>query len=334
MLDQPIVTTTKQPIETYFPKNDDIFFDVQTLPLYGKGESPDDYETYNQSNYYSADTLVGTFRKDTKTFLGGTFQTNGYTLVQNEDFFSPIEAQLYDYFNAETLGALRIRDHVAYAGSVVAREYMFPNLKHEITTTSGHKSEIIFRIIGRNCFDGSSKLVVYYGNIDMFCMNGMILGNFATHDAKRTSRFDLGNFINKVTTGIEQSEYAVNQLQEYAQLNTTIPYVREFFERLKVSDRQLERLEQQHLEEISVRGNNIWAVVSTLTNYASHVDGRFSTRSTKNDHESATIYNRQAQVAKWLARTDSKGNKIAGGFDLLVEKSKDLPLNRQHRVLA
>ena len=55
------------------------------------------------------------------------------------------------------------------------------------------------------------------------------------------------------------------------------------------------------MEEASVRGMNMWSVISTLSNYSSHTDGRFSTRNTGSDHSSSTLLTRQTQVARWLS---------------------------------
>ena len=102
-------------------------------------------------------------------------------------------------------------------------------------------------------------------------------------------------------SGLEQYEKEMVQLQGYAESPVLTPYVSAFFEKLSgVSERTADRLNKQFLEELSNRGPNLWAVVSTLTNYASHTDGLFPVRDTGNSHEGVTLLNRQSQVGKWL----------------------------------
>lgn len=129
----------------------------------------------------------------------------------------------------------------------------------------------------------------------------MITGDYDASSKKRTSGFSLMNFLNNVTTGIKRFEADVLRYQSYAETKVLTPFVHSFFENLSgVSERNVKRLQEQYQEEMSIRGNNLWAVVSTLTNYASHTDGRFPTRNTGNNHDGVTSFNRQTQVNKWL----------------------------------
>ena len=92
----------------------------------------------------------------------------------------------------------------------------------------------------------------------------------------------------------------MKKLQEYAETIISMRLAIEFFVTLKTSERNRERLQDRFAIEAATRGQNLWAVVSTLTNYASHTDGLFPVRDTGNNHEGITLMTRQAQVNKWL----------------------------------
>lgn len=275
---------------TRFNEDSSLYFNTELKPLYA-------YDSYDQ--IVQAGKFQGVVRTDTNDCLG-VFKEDSYTLVKNTDFFTGIEDQLIDYFDPIVVDSIEVNDHISHNGASSIREYRFPTISKSIESDR-HKTSLTFRVIGWNCFDGSSRCRIVVGNVDMFCTNGMITGDYDASSKKRTSGFSLMNFLNNVTTGIKRFEDDVLRYQSYAETKVLTPYVHSFFENLSgVSERNVKRLQEQYQEEMSIRGNNLWAVVSTLTNYASHTDGRFPTRNTGNNHDGVTSFNRQTQVNKWL----------------------------------
>jgi hypothetical protein len=273
-----------------------LMFNTEMRDLYSNERHPDLYGEFITKR---ASDYQGVFRTDTDDCLG-IFKENSYTLVQNDQFFSGIEDQLTDYFDPIVMDTMKVKDSASHHGAVSIREYHFPSLAKTIETNR-HKTSLNFRVIGWNCFDGSSRCKIIIGNIDTFCSNGLISGDYDTSSQKRTSGFDLRSFIGKVSTGLVRFDSDITKFQRYAESTVLTPYVNDFFNNLKgISERNAERLQSQYMDEVSVRGNNLWAVVSTLTNYASHFDGRFPTRNTGNNHDGVTSFNRQAQVGRWL----------------------------------
>ena len=277
-------------------ENTDLMFNTEMRNLYC---FTDDKHEIGETITKKASDYQGVFRTDTDDCLG-IFKENSYTLVQNDHFFSGIEDQLTDYFDPIVMDTLEVKDSASHQGAVSIREYHFPSLAKTIETNR-HKTSLNFRVIGWNCFDGSSRCKIIIGNIDTFCSNGLISGDYDTSSQKRTSGFDLKSFIGNVSKGLVRFNSDIEKYQRYAETTILTPYVNDFFNNLKgISERNAERLQDQYKEEISIRGNNLWAVVSTLTNYASHFDGRFPTRNTGNNHDGVTSFNRQAQVGRWL----------------------------------
>jgi hypothetical protein len=116
-----------------------------------------------------------------------------------------------------------------------------------------------------------------------------------------------------MNSGLEQYAVEMKKLQRYAETIISMSLAMEFFITLKTSERNRERLQQRFAIEAAIRGQNLWAVVSTLTNYASHTNGLFPVRNTGNSHEGVTLMTRQAQVNKWLGgkQWDSLCNQAA-----------------------
>ena len=74
------------------------------------------------------------------------------------------------------------------------------------------------------------------------------------------------------------------------------------------SNRMREGLADQFTREVDDRGNNLWAVYSTLTYYASHADGHFTLRRTVDDTDTVaqTMLGRELNVARWVQTNEWK----------------------------
>jgi len=285
-----------------FPVNEDLFFETRMEPVYALVKDDTGYIVDPTTNRYSvgprAGEFSGVFRNDTDDCLG-MHKHGSYTLVNNKPFFQGIEEKLTEYFTEDELHGVKVKDSISHSGSSCIREYRFNNIKHVIETKK-HSTEVSFRVIGWNCFDGSTKATIVYGNIDSFCTNGLISGQYEATSRKRTSGFHLEDFVKRMDSGLEQYAVEMKKLQRYAETIISMRLAIEFFVTLKTSERNKERLQEQFAVEAATRGQNLWAVVSTLTNYASHTDGRFPIRNTGSNHEGVTLLTRQAQVNKWL----------------------------------
>ena len=304
MLDN-ISTVVNSPNGAIFPVNENLFFETRMEPLYARTNGVYDIIGPRAGNF------SGVFRNDTDDCLG-IHKEGSYTLVNNKPFFSGIEEKLTEYFTDAELHGVNVKDSISHNGSSCIREYIFNNI-HSVIETDRHVTKVPFRVIGWNCFDGSTKATIVYGNIDSFCTSGLISGQYEATSRKRTSGFFLEDFVQRMDSGLEQYAVEMKKLQNYAETIVSMSLVMEFFITLKTSERNRERLQQRFAIEAAIRGQNLWAVVSTLTNYASHTDGLFPVRNTGNSHEGVTLMTRQAQVNKWLGgkQWDSLCNQAA-----------------------
>jgi hypothetical protein len=63
---------------------------------------------------------------------------------------------------------------------------------------------------------------------------------------------------------------------------------------------------QLYKQEQSSRGDNVFALYSAFTNYASYADDRngFSLKNTGNDTQSVSMWQREHEVAKWVSSNE------------------------------
>ena len=238
---------------------------------------------------------------------------NTYRTVKNEEVFLPLEEEIINFFDPSLLEEVKVVDHIMKQGAVCYSEYIFPSQQKdgtykELETKSGHKTSFTLRFIILNSYDGSCSVKFYGGNIDGFCTNGMIVGAYDFAKAKHTKNFSADQFRLQLSQTLVNFNESVAKLQQYA--DTLIqPYqttlVQDLFRKLTKGDADepkrknslSDKLFAQFVDEQTDRGNNVFAVTSALTNYASHDSERFSLTKTGDD---GTLLKRQERVRSWL----------------------------------
>jgi hypothetical protein len=274
----------------------EIFFKVYEQDIIGActGIAGDNYKMLTRGDGWAEqDTLL-------------SIVNTKYRVVQNEEILIPMQHQMINHFDPSVLADIQIKDHIAKNGAVCFSEYILPKMKGSVETDTGHKTEIGLRFILKNTFDGSSSVVFYGGVIDFFCTNGMISGEYDVTKKRHTKNFSVDGFLAAFDNSIERHEDIVMQYQRWAdkKIYNTDKVVR-LFRKLSTGNEEEPKkknglsgkLFAQYIDEASVRGNNVFSLVSAMTHYASHDDDRFPLRS---NSDSDSMFNRQETVRKWL----------------------------------
>lgn len=234
---------------------------------------------------------------------------NSYTVVKNEEILLPLQGQMIEYFDKSVLDEVKVKDIVSRNGAVCLSEYVFPKMKRTVETKTGHKTEVGLRFILKNSFDGSGSIVLYSGEIDFFCTNGRITGEYDITKRRHSRNFTVDGFMIAFEKSLERFEETCKLYQQYADsklVNTQ--QVVELFDKLTGTDRSVEKkrntlslsdkLFNQYIDEVGERGNNVFSVMSALTHYASHDTGSFALRGNR---DPARLIKRQEDVAGWLS---------------------------------
>jgi len=219
----------------------------------------------------------------------------GYQVVQNIDLFRAIEDQFINSFSSDELKDVRANDKMSYDGRVCLREYQFPNVRCE----SPGSSDIAFRTIVKNGFGGSS-IALYTGAIDFFCTNGMISGKYDCMYARHTKGLRLTDITQRVRRSIKAFYENNATWWKWYGHSITIEEAKAFLLD-RYSERLAEKLLRQYRIECHTHGENMWALYSAMTYYATHDEGAFATRNTGVDHSAVTLLKREEQVQSVVA---------------------------------
>lgn len=249
-----------------------------------------------------------------------------YSVIQNKDILDPLHDQMVETFGDAMFDgskdACKISVDLAKRGATTFVEYRFPSIKQTIETTNGFKTDLIFRAIMKNTFDGTSAAILYVGNIDAFCTNGMILGNFDIMRKTHRGHFEIKNFTNEFRTILDNYQSTTEVYSNMAKTRVHNSFsVRDLFDKLvhksKVDDLEwLANRKEDHANDLSnklyaqyeieaeQRGDNIYSVMSAMTNFSSHSDGDnfpLNKQKNSNDNDPVRMFNRENKVSKWLA---------------------------------
>lgn len=272
------------------------------------GKLPTDYTVSKQPIYVGATldmaqlagNYMGLVRNDTQATLG--IVGPNYGLIQNGEIFDRLEAQMLRSFTDEQLKDIKIDDAVAYNGAQAYREYRLPKVSAKLFDYTDR--EVAFRIIACNGF-AKGAVRMWFGAIDAFCINGMVMGEYLRTYRRHTGRVREWSFEKELKSAIDVFYKERDRWARYYRTKISDETAWKVIEKLPNASKRLrERLFARWLKERQDRGDNVWALYSALTNYASHEEVQVIRR-TKVDHLYATKLNRQVQVLAWQPALDA-----------------------------
>ncbi len=226
-----------------------------------------------------------------------------FNCASHPEFFTSVWETMTENLPEHEMEGATVGWKTARHGSWGMLDVVLPNVKHKITTGQ-HQTEVAQRIISLHGIDGSCSNQVFFGAIDFFCTNGMITGDYQKVRRKNTKNFDLQSFQQELRTKNIQFEEQMGRLQTMANisLNGRYSLVEDVVKEL-MPKRPAEKMLSLYREEASIRGNNVFALYSAMTNYASYADERngFELRQSSNDNAAITMWNREQTVSKWTS---------------------------------
>ena len=224
-----------------------------------------------------------------------------FNCASHADFFEGVHNTITENLGEAECEGMNIKWNVARQNAWAMMDMVLPNVTARIETDK-HSTTIAQRIIALHGIDGSCSNQTFFGAIDFFCTNGMIRGEHDKVRRKNSANFSMGRFIRDLREST-QSFYAQSErLQGWANKPLFVGDVKAMLESLLKSDRTAEKMLSLYNQEASVRGQNVWALYSAFTNYASYADERngFALRNTGKDTNAVSMFQRENKVSQWI----------------------------------
>jgi hypothetical protein len=250
-----------------------------------------------------------------------------YKVIKNGPVLDVILNSIKKFFAPTLLEGMVVKTTLVGCGCSTLVEMRLPNIATTIETSSGFVTHLYYRNILKNTFDGKGSLRLYTGNIDAFCTNGMISGEYTVLAESHRSIFNVDSFENLLETTCENYMSVTDRVAAWAKRPVETPNVVDFFNTIihgkdkEPSGRSNDlagNLVSQYQVEASTRGSNLFSVVSAMTHYASHGEGLFAVRqptqrngnlykgSSRVVPINAKLFTRQEQVRKWVDSDEFK----------------------------
>jgi len=228
--------------------------------------------------------------------VGDTFNCASHT-----EFFEGVHDTVTENLGEAQCEDMNMKWRSARQNAWAMLDMTLPNVTARIETDK-HSTTIAQRIIALHGVDGSCSNQTFFGAIDFFCTNGMIRGEHDKVRRKNTANFTMDRFIRDLREST-QSFYAQSErLQGWANKPLYRGDVKAMLDTLLKSDRMAEKMFGLYNQEASVRGQNVWALYSAFTNYASYADERngFNLRNTGKDTGAVSMFQRESKVSQWI----------------------------------
>ncbi len=225
----------------------------------------------------------------------------GFPKNSHGAYFTKTHNAISDHLGQEFCESMNINFKTARNNAWVMMDMVMPNVTRKIESDK-HSTTIAPRLIALHGIDGSCSNQVYFGSIDFFCTNGMITGEYNKVKKKNSSNFDLDNFIDELKETMSDFNASADQYQRWAETYLVASNVKDMLETIMSSSRA-KKMYSLYNQETAVRGQNVWALYSAFTNYASHQNeyNGFAVKNTGNDTEAETMWKREHEVSKWTS---------------------------------
>ena len=236
---------------------------------------------------------------DTGEYIGVVGRT--LKCANHTEIFQGVHDTVTENLGEQQTNDMNIKWRIAKQNAWAMMDMTLPNVTARIESDK-HTTTIAQRIIALHGVDGSCSNQTYFGAIDFFCTNGMIRGEHDKIRRKNTANFSMDRFIRDLREST-QSFYAQSErLQGWANKPLYVGDVKAMLEALLKSDRASEKMFGLYNQEASVRGENVWALYSAFTNYASYADERngFNLRETGKDTQAVSMFQREHKVSQWI----------------------------------
>ena len=236
---------------------------------------------------------------DTGEYIGVVGDT--FNCASHTEFFEGVHNTVTEHLGEAECENMNMKWRTARQNAWAMLDMTLPNVTARIETDK-HTTTIAQRIIALHGIDGSCSNQTFFGAIDFFCTNGMIRGEHDKIRRKNTANFTMDRFIRDLREAT-QSFYAQSErLQGWANKPLYVGDVKAMLETLLKSDRMADKMFSLYNQEASVRGQNVWALYSAFTNYASHADERngFNLRNTGKDTGAVSMFQRENKVSQWI----------------------------------
>ena len=224
----------------------------------------------------------------------------GFNCVPHSEFFNKVINATTDNMSPHDMEGAEITWKDAHNNGWAMMDMRLPNVVKKIQTDKKEFS-LMKRIIALHGVDGTCSNTAIFGAIDFFCLNGQIRGNHDRVMRKNTAGLCMEKFASDLQKSQQDFNEHAKQMQRWANSSLMQVNVKDLLKDI-VKDANPEKMYSLYRSEVTNRGDNLFALYSAFTNYATYADEQngFKLRETGKDTQSVNMFKREISVAKWI----------------------------------
>ena len=224
----------------------------------------------------------------------------GFNCVPHGEFFNKVINATTDNMSPHDMEGAEITWKDAHNNGWAMMDMRLPNVVKKIQTDKKEFS-LMKRIIALHGVDGTCSNTAIFGAIDFFCLNGQIRGNHDRVMRKNTAGLCMEKFASDLKKSQQDFNEHAKQMQRWANSSLMQVNVKDLLKDI-VKDANAEKMYSLYRSEVTNRGDNLFALYSAFTNYATYADEQngFKLRETGKDTQSVNMFKREISVAKWI----------------------------------
>lgn len=224
----------------------------------------------------------------------------GFNCVPHSEFFNKVINATTDNMSPHDMEGAEITWKDAHNNGWAMMDMRLPNVVKKIQTDKKEFS-LMKRIIALHGVDGTCSNTAIFGAIDFFCLNGQIRGNHDRVMRKNTAGLCMEKFASDLQKSQQDFNEHAKQMQRWANSSLMQVNVKDLLKDI-VKDANAEKMYSLYRSEVTNRGDNLFALYSAFTNYATYADEQngFKLRETGKDTQSVNMFKREISVAKWI----------------------------------
>ena len=173
---------------------------------------------------------------------------NSFNCASHGDFYRQVYDTVTEELSQSELLDAKFKWRTARNGGWSMLDITLPNMVTRIETEQ-HTTEIGNRIIALHGIDGTCSNQVFFGQIDFFCTNGMIRGEYDKVKRKNTANFSLDGFIYELTRSRRDFYQEAAKMQVWAETKTSGSTVLSLLEDMLSSKEKAEKMYHLYLHE-------------------------------------------------------------------------------------
>jgi hypothetical protein len=206
-----------------------------------------------------------------------TVVKDSYYVVQNSDLFNAVTREMCAAFGDNAVADAKLTERVADHGAWCMWDVTFPSIKRPILYGTGGGTEVGFRTVVINSFDGSTSVKAYVGAIDFFCTNGLIRGEYEQAVFRHNSNTILSRFSDRLKIMMQVFDKDIDIMRDWAKRDVTLTRVQAWLDKQvdagRLTKAKADAIALRFMQEAEVRGATVWALYSALIYYATYQEG-------------------------------------------------------------